>query len=455
MEIRHQVIVVGAGPAGLNAAKYAANSGCDVALVDAGNKLGGQYWRHTGNEDFDQSVHHNFDKASLLMDAVKSNPRITIYSQSSIWSASVIANQIVLRVQGGTFITSKLILATGAYDRSIPFPGWDIPGVMTAGAAQSLLKGSGVIAGETIIVAGSGPFLLPVASGLSSHRGKVVRVVEASSKFAWRKGIFALFQNPSKIFEGLNYLITLRKHKVIIGYKEAIVEAHAGPDGLLNSVTVAKIDSNFKILSTFSLSCDVAAISWGFIPDTSLAAALDVNQAVDNDGAIIVKVDDEQRASCPHPDIQIFAAGEITGVGGSDLALLEGAIAGLTAAGSKVNIKKLKTLRKRALSFSSTLQKVYEIPIGWKDWLTPETVICRCEEVNYQQVTHAANDLGASDSRGIKLMTRCAMGMCQGRVCSRIVADLLGSDKSDRIKGALRPIITPITLGELAREGLL
>jgi NADPH-dependent 2,4-dienoyl-CoA reductase/sulfur reductase-like enzyme len=455
MEIRHQVIVVGAGPAGLNAAKYAANSGCDVALIDAGNKLGGQYWRHTGNEHFDQSVHHNFDKASLLMDAVKSNPRITIYSQSSIWSASVIANQIVLRVQSGAFFTSKLILATGAYDRSIPFPGWDIPGVMTAGAAQSLLKGSGVIAGKKIVVAGSGPFLLPVASGLSSHSGKVVRVVEASSKFAWKRGTFALFQNPAKIVEGLSYLITLRNHKVVIGYREAIVEAHADIDGLLNAVTVAKIDSNFEIQSTFTLTCDVAAISWGFTPDTSLAAALDVTQVVDIDGAIIVKVNDEQRASCPHPDIQIFAAGEITGIGGSDSALLEGAIAGLAAAGSTANMKKLKSLRRRALSFSSTLQKVYGISIGWKNWLTPETIICRCEEVNYQQVTHAANDLGASDSRGIKLMTRCGMGMCQGRICSRIVADLLSSDKSDRIKGVIRPIITPITLGELAQEGLL
>ena len=455
MEIRHQIIVVGAGPAGLNAAKYAANSGCDVGLVDAGNKLGGQYWRHTGNEHFDQSVHHNFDQGSLLMDAVKSNPRITIYSQSPIWSASIIENEIVFRLKSGALITSKVILATGAYDRSIPFPGWDIPGVMTAGAAQSLLKGSGVIAGKRIVVAGSGPFLLPVAAGLSSHGGKVVRLVEASSKFAWRKGIFALVQNPAKIAEGLGYLRTLRKHRVAIGFKEAIIEAHAGQDGLLKTVTVAKIDSNFRIQSTFTLACDVAAISWGFTPDTSLAAALNIEQSVDVDGAIIVKVNGEQQANYPHPDIQIFAAGEITGIGGSDLALLEGAIAGLTAAGSEKNIKKLKSLRRRALNFSSTLQKVYEIPIGWRKWLTPETIICRCEEVNYQQVNHAASEFGALDSRGIKLMTRCGMGMCQGRICSRIVADLLGSDETDRIKGAFRPIITPITLGELAQEGLL
>ena len=455
MEIRHKVIVVGAGPAGLNAAKYAANSGCDVGLIDAGNRLGGQYWRHTGDEHFDQSVHHNFDQGSLLMDAVKSNPRITIYPLSPIWSASVIENEIVLRVKSGAFITSKLILATGAYDRSIPFPGWDIPGVMTAGAAQSLLKGSGVIAGKKIVVAGSGPFLLPVASGLSAHGGKVVRVVEATSKYAWQKGLFALIQNPVKIVEGLNYFNTLRKYKVAVGYKEAIVEAHAGTDGLLNSVTVAKIDSNFSIRSTFILSCDVVAVSWGFTPDTSIAGGLNIKQVVDVDGAIVVSVDEHQRANTPHLSVEIFAAGEITGIGGSDLALLEGAIAGLAAAGSRDNAKKLKSLRRRAKRFSSTLQKVYEVPPGWKNWLTPETIICRCEEVTYQQVTQAADELGASDSRGVKLMTRCGMGMCQGRICSRVVADLLVSNETDRVKGTMRPIISPITLGELAQEGLL
>ena len=199
MELRHQVIVVGAGPAGLNAAKYAANAGCDVALIDAGKKLGGQYWRHTGAQDFDQSLHHDFDSGSLLMDAVRANPLITIYPDTSIWSASIINDEIVLRIKNGAFITQRLILATGAYDRAIPFPGWDIPGVMTAGAAQSLLKGSGVIAGNKIVVAGSGPFLLPVAAALSSHGADSVELFEASSATAWLRQLHILLQNPSKI----------------------------------------------------------------------------------------------------------------------------------------------------------------------------------------------------------------------------------------------------------------
>ncbi len=455
MEIRHQVIVVGAGPAGLNAAKYAANAGCDVGLIDSGTRLGGQYWRHTGDEDFDQSLHHNFDQGSLLMDAVRANPRVHIYSQRSIWSASIVEKEIVLRVKDAAFITTNLILATGAYDRSIPFPGWDIPGVMTAGAAQSLLKGSGVVAGRKIVVAGSGPFLLPVAVGLSSHGGEVIKVIEAASKFAWRSGLWALLQNPNKIWEGLGYLTTLRKNKVAIGYKQAVVEAHAGPDGLLQSVTVALLDSHFTIQSSYILECDLAAIGWGFTPDTSLAAALNVKQKIDVDGSSVVIVDSDQRSDSPHKSVRIFAAGEITGVGGSDLALLEGAIAGLAAADSSNNIKQLKLLRKRAIRFSSALQRVYTVPLGWKSWLTPESVICRCEEVSYQEVKSAVEDLGIADLRGIKLMTRCGMGLCQGRVCSRIISDLLNCNENDRIKGTNRPIISPITFGELAQEGLL
>ena len=150
MAINHQVIVVGGGPAGLNAAKYAANAGADVGLVDSGLRLGGQYWRHTGNENFDQSMHYDFDQGSLLIDAVLANSRITIYTNTAIWSASIKEDNIILRTKEREFITQRLIIATGAYDRSLPFLGWDIPGVMTAGAAQALLKGSGVVAGKKI-----------------------------------------------------------------------------------------------------------------------------------------------------------------------------------------------------------------------------------------------------------------------------------------------------------------
>lgn len=455
MEVSYQVIVLGAGPAGLNAAKYAANAGLKVGIIDSAPKLGGQYWRHTGNEEFDRSAHHDFDQGSLLMDAVRANPRITIHSSSTIWSASVINGEIVLRTKDGAFITSRLILASGAYDRAIPFPGWDIPGVMTAGAAQSLLKGQGVLAGKRMVVAGTGPFLLPVAAGLSSHGGSVIGVIEANGKYSWIRGVGPLLQNPAKIFEGLSYLLTLRKEKVEMRFKQAVTAAHAGADGLLESVTVSNIDSEFNVRSSYTLQCDVAAISWGFTPDTSLAGALNLTQEVAIDGSVVVYVDENQRTNHDHSGVEIFAAGELTGIGGSDLALLEGAIAGLAASGSTNNLKKLKSLRRRAQRFADALVKVYPIPSGWQSWLTPDTVICRCEEVSYQTLSAAQEDLEVRNARSAKLMTRCGMGMCQGRVCSRNIFDLLNSDEKDRVNGSYRPIISPITLGEVAATGLL
>ena len=455
MELRHQVIVVGAGPAGLNAAKYAANAGCEVALIDAGKRLGGQYWRHTGAHNFDQSLHQDFDSASLLMDAVRANPRITIYSQTTIWSASIINEEIVLRTKSGAFVTQRLILATGAYDRTIPFPGWDIPGVMTAGAAQSLLKGSGVIVGKNIVVAGTGPFLLPVAAALSTHGADSVKLFEASSRTAWLPHLHILLLNPTKIFDALTYFKVLRSRKVKMNYRSAVIAAHADDSGVLKSVTVAKINSNFEVLSEQEIECDVAAISFGFTPDIALAASLGLVARVGDDGATYISVDGNQRATTSSENFQIFAAGELTGVGGSDLALVEGAIAGLAAAGSSQSKRTLVKLRKRLARFAKALLRVYPIQSGWQRWLKPDTTICRCEEVDYQEFLEAGQMLGASDARSMKLMTRCGMGMCQGRICTRNIFDLLQSSDEDRIRGSQRPIITPITLGELAQEGLL
>ena len=169
----------------------------------------------------------------------------------------------------------------------------------------------------------------------------------------------------------------------------------------------------------------------------------------------LVDVDGDQRAIHPNTSIEIYAAGESTGIGGSDLALLEGAIAGLAAGHSAKGSSQLRKLRRRAQNFANSLARVYPIAEGWKSWLTPQTLICRCEEVTYQEINEACDQLGAINPRDAKLLTRCGMGMCQGRICGRSVSDLLNGNESDQIHASSLPIITPITLGELAQEGLL
>jgi aspartate oxidase len=197
-------------------------------------------------------------------------------------------------------------------------------------------------------------------------------------------------------------------------------------------------------------------VGWGFTADTSLAGALGCKQVVAKDGGVVVFADDNQQSSING----VFVAGEITGIGGAELSMAEGVIAGISAAkfvGCKVEV--LKVHRKRRAKkqrFAEALIKSYPVKSGWISWLSEQTVICRCEEVTVENLKFAINELGATDSRTAKLLTRCGMGLCQGRVCGRSVVDLVASElkvsptDTDRISAANRPIITPIPLGVLA-----
>lgn len=457
----HNVVIIGAGPAGLSASLAAAAAGAPVLLIDSNPRLGGQYWRMSADDFQDQhNQHFDLDTGLLLINAVKARKEIEVWSGAQIWSATNKDGKNTLRViyQGKERIvnTENLILCTGAYDRTLPFPGWDIPGVMTPGGVQSLLKGHGVLAGKRVIVAGSGPFLLPVAAGVVKAGGSVVALLEANKSRRWLTSFFVLLENISKIKEAFYYIKTISEAKVRARFGQAVIAAHAASNGELESVDIAKIDRNFRIKKVQNIKCDVAAIGWGFTADTSLAGSLGCNQLVAKDDGVVVWVDGEQQTSIPG----VFAAGEITGIGGSDLSMAEGVIAGISAAKFVgCNVEVLKAHRKRRAKrqrFANALIKAYPIKPGWKSWLRDETTICRCEEVCLSDLKHSINELGATDSRTAKLLTRCGMGLCQGRICGRFVVDLVANElnlsptDTDRISAVNRPIITPIPLGVLA-----
>lgn len=457
----HNVVIIGAGPAGLSASLAAAAAGAPVLLIDSNPRLGGQYWRMSADDFQDQhNQHFDLDTGLLLINAVKARKEIEVWSGAQIWSATNKDGKNTLRViyQGKERIvnTENLILCTGAYDRTLPFPGWDIPGVMTPGGVQSLLKGHGVLAGKRVVVAGSGPFLLPVAAGVVKAGGSVVALLEANKSRRWLTSFFVLLENTSKIKEAFYYIKTISEAKVRARFGQAVIAAHAASNGELESVDIAKIDRNFRIKKVQNIKCDVAAIGWGFTADTSLAGSLGCNQLVAKDDGVVVWVDSKQQTSIPG----VFAAGEITGIGGSDLSMAEGVIAGISAAKFVgCNVEVLKAHRKRRAKrqrFANALIRAYPIKPGWKSWLRDETIICRCEEVCLSDLKHSINELGATDSRTAKLLTRCGMGLCQGRICGRFVVDLvanelnLSSTDTDRISAVNRPIITPIPLGILA-----
>jgi NADPH-dependent 2,4-dienoyl-CoA reductase/sulfur reductase-like enzyme len=463
------ITVIGGGPAGMRAALTAANSGVRVLLLESGPRLGGQYWRHLPEEGLDawtgqSALQSDYLAGFLLRNQVLSNPKIETVCNAQIWSttkddASITINFLHDGISH-SFDTRILILATGAYDRTLPFPGWDIPGVMTPGGAQSLLKGSNVLAGKKIVVAGTGPFLLPVASGLTKAGAEIVGLFEAQRLRKWISHTGVAILNLRKIAQGANYLGRLRQRR---GF--AVISAHAGEDGLLKFVRVAKIDSHFRIKkgSEDVIQCDAAAIGWGFTPNLSMAASLGLQQIAGQDGFPVVAVDELQRTSDP----RIFAVGEITGVGGAELSLSEGIIAGQSAADFFGKVSRSATLEKnksisrrraRQRKFANTLLKIYCVQDGWRTWLRDDTVICRCEEVSLETLNASVHELGVTNIRSAKLLTRVGMGACQGRICSRAAVEIIAAEQKmkatveDHISAGNRPIFSPITLGQLAQE---
>ena len=439
------IIVIGAGPAGLAAAEAASRNGTDVALIDSAPRKGGQYWRHQTSVKGYRS-----NRADILFAKIENASSITHISEATVWSIERDGNLFrVNYLQGGeegSLTAEKLILATGAYDRSLPFPGWDKPGSMTPGAAQSLLKGHGVLAGKRVIVAGTGPFLLPVATGLAESGAEIVGLYDAHSPLRWALSPHALLLNPSKFLELIYYARLLKRFNVRPQFRRAVSTFSDG------SATVSRVNSRFKFMAKKDKShlVDVVAVGWGFLPDLSLGGIVGCAQRVDTDGTTIFSVDDAQRSSVEN----VWIAGEATGIGGADLSLIEGEIAGLTASGQRVSLM-LRFNRMRKQIFADALKRSYPIRDGWQRWSDDTTTICRCEEVKMGEIRESVSELGAKDSRTAKLFTRAGMGLCQGRICSRNVSEIVAGlthctvTDGERIASSNRPIASPISLGLL------
>ena len=439
------IIVIGAGPAGLAAAEAAARNGSEVALIDSASRLGGQYWRHRGSVKGYRS-----ERAGVLFEKVLRAPSVTYISEASVWSIEKESELFRINyLQGGnesSLTAEKLIIATGAYDRSLPFPGWDHPGSMTPGAAQALVKGQGVLPGKKVIVAGTGPFLLPVATGLAEAGAEIVGLYDANSPLRWALSPLSLLLNLSKFAELIYYARLLRKYGITPRFNRAVSSFEHG------KATISRVNSDFSFKETGSESheVDVVAVGWGFLPDVTLGGIVGCQQKVDSDGTTIFSVDADQRSSQKN----VWIAGEATGIGGADLSLLEGEIAGLSASGQSIPAS-LRSSRYRKQLFANALKKTYPIRDGWQSWPQGSTTICRCEEVKLSEISESVSELGAEDSRTAKLFTRAGMGLCQGRICSRNVSEIVAGlthcvvTNEERIASSNRPIATPISLGQL------
>lgn len=480
-DLVYDVAVVGAGPAGLAAAVTAAEHGLRVALVDAGPQPGGQFWRHPDeavpgeDEARGQHLWRRFTDLRARLRAREQAPehsgRIQRYPSHQVWfveqNGAGTGRILHLTPTAGPkldpsatsrIIASSLVLCTGGYDRQLPIPGWDVPGVMAAGGVQALLKAHRSVAGKRAVVAGTGPFLLPVAAGLAEAGAKVVAVCEAGSMSGWAKSPIGAAAVPSKGLEALEYAATFARHRIPLRTRTVITDI-SGSDQV-EGVRLGRLDRRGRLRAQadpVELDVDLVALGWGFTPSLELVTAVGAATRVDVDESLVAVVDDWQRSDVAG----VYVAGEATGVGGAALALAEGHLAGLAVshdAGAQVRLTQARRLQRtirRGRAFACAMHRAFPVPAGWQGWLRPETTLCRCEEVTVGDVCAARDTLGATDARTVKLLARPGMGWCQGRVCGFATAKLAAGDTrslaaTDLAPMAKRSLAAPVSLAELA-----
>ncbi|MET7574023.1 FAD-dependent oxidoreductase [Streptomyces sp. NPDC005492] len=460
MTDRPHLAVIGAGPAGLAATTAAATHGVRVTLLDSAARAGGQFYRQpaTGlNARRPQALHHQWrtwERLRYALDEHVRAGRATHLTDHHVWFVERRSDHFTVHALLGPtqedpaeVRADAVLIATGGYEKVLPFPGWTLPGVLTAGGAQAMLKGTLAVPGRTAVVAGTGPLLLPVATGLAAAGVDVAAFVESADPKAFLRRTRALGAQPGKVAEGARYAAQLLRHRVELLTRHTVVEAHG--EQRLEAVTVAALDTDGRVRpgTARRIACDTLAVGHGMLPHTDLAETLGCRL----DGTD-VHVDDEQRTDVPG----VWAAGEITGIGGAALSLAEGHIAGRSAAarlnGTEPDPRTWATAAKSRSGlreFAAALATVYAPPARWTDRVTDDTVVCRCEEVTAGAVREAMDGLGAGDARTVKLLTRAGMGWCQGRVCGPAVAGLAGCE----LAVSRRPFAQPVPLGVLARAG--
>jgi NADPH-dependent 2,4-dienoyl-CoA reductase/sulfur reductase-like enzyme len=414
------VLVVGAGPAGLAAACSAAEQpGLSVGVVDDNPSAGGQIWRGEAQGAKNPDARRWLERVSAA--------RLTMLSGSQVVDRPA-PGRLLLETESGPreIGYQRLILATGARELFLPFPGWTLPNVAGAGGLQALVKGGMPIEGKRVVVAGSGPLLLAVAAALR-ERGAEVRLVaeQASWGKLMRFGLGLAFTARDKLQQAVGLWGKLSGVRFLTGVWPVAAEGN----GRLERVVL----TNGR--RRWSEPCDYLACGFGLVPNLELPLLLGC-ASTDGAGGPFVKVDELQRTRVA----QVYAVGEITGIGGLEKSLVEGQIAGHAAAGREERAEELFAARDKARQFAASLAQTFALRDELRSLATPETIVCRCEDV-------PAGKLAAHrDARSAKLQTRCGMGPCQGRICGPAAAFLYGWPRETSV----RPPLFPVELGALA-----
>lgn len=452
------VAVCGAGPAGLAAAAVLGRAGLDVRLLDENPLPGGQLLRRSR-----KPTRGGLDPARRqgLRLAARSKGQ-NFYGKPLQRVIGIFADGEVLAVDAGHRLVRlrprAAILATGARERYLPFAGWTLPGVMGAGAAQILVKAHGILPARRLVVAGAGPLLYAAAAETAAARGRVLAVLDQAG---WREHwhlALALCRQPTKMLQGAAYLIRLQAAGCRVRCGWRVVRAE-GRERAQRVVAVRSAPRGRPSNETMVFSADGLAIGWGLVPNLELAQQAGCRLVHDEHrGGWVVDTDAALQTSRPG----IFAAGEVTGIGGGAKALVEGELAAFgvidylgSRLGGQVAARRrwLNHRRRRELSLGRALAAVTRVPPEALAGIPDDTVVCRCEDVTMGDIRRAVFS-GADSLSALKKTLRLGMGICQGRTCGPVVLDLLAlltrQSPTTLPPFGVRAPIKPVTLGVLA-----
>lgn len=461
----HPLVVIGGGPAGIAAAIEAARAGLTAMLLDEAPRLGGQIYRQPP-QDFRVQDPSRLGKEFVSGERLRAEfgkmaDRVAARCDTSVLAIS--ANREVLCARdgrSGVFGAEQLIIATGAYERPMPFPGWTLPGVMAAGGVQMLIKTMQVRPARRALVAGTGPLIFGAARRLHEAGVEVAAVLEAGSSVWPNEALLKAWGEWHFVQDAWENAQSVRRARIPVLLNHTVSEAHGRQE--VEAASFGAVDSrDWRPLKATvqTEAVDLVCVGFGFVPNSEFSVLAGCRQQyVDELGGWVPARDAMMRTTVPG----IFAAGDGAGIAGAAAAVEEGRVAGITAAEEAGTITASEAARRRAAPLDrlrslararEALKEASRIRPGLLDLATPQTLVCRCEEVCLGEV-RAALDAGARDLQAVKLLTRLGMGPCQGRNCAPAMGPYVcrATGRTPEQVGRInpRPPVKPVTLGALA-----
>ena len=460
----YDVLVIGGGPAGLAAGVEVAEAGFSVAIVDERPTLGGQIFKQPG------PGFRITDPGALGRDFVRGR---TLIAAAERCGAEVLLRTSAVAVDGTSVVLAedgeharavearRIVLAPGAHDRPVVFPGWTLPGVITAGGAQTLVKTQRVLPGRELVFAGSGPLALAFPAQLRGYGANVTLVLEAGPAPGVRdvlRLLGAARGNVQLLREAAAYRSRLLRERVPLRYRRIVVRAQG--EGRVERVVHAAADADWRPVAGTeeTVAADTLCVGYGFFPSVELLRLAGCAFAYDEDlGGPVVIRDEWLRTSVDG----ISAAGDGTGVQGSYVAVDEGRLAALgaaldlgavTARDAAGRAAPIRARLARKEAFRRALRRLHAVGPGIYELATEDTVVCRCEELTARELEGAIAT--SADLNAVKALTRVSMGMCQGRNCQRHVVAAIarrhGGALGDLPVATPRAPVRPVPIGAVA-----